>query len=176
MENLALSGIKQQGQTDLDTIRKYHPEVLAAFVFLCMKLGKSIDWNALHTVPPELDFSGSGYRDHAFDPAVKNSPHNFAMALDVNVSPLNAHDVLNRPAVFIEQARWITTAKGIFSGAGFYPFQNTIHLDMRTPDWMKAYGGTPYWVKDPTAAKPYKGFWIYDEAYNYAKFVSQKSA
>jgi len=174
--NYALANWKQQGQTDLATIRKFHPETVANYVTLCIKLGLPIDWNALQVIPENLDFPGSGYRDHAFDPAVKNSPHNFAIALDICVSPLSARIMANRLTILNEQIRWITAAQGIFTGCGFYPFQNTIHLDIRTPEWMAQYRGTPYWVKDPTSANVYKGFYILGEAISWAKVVSQKAA
>jgi hypothetical protein len=170
--NLALSGVKQQEPTDLGTIRQYHPEVMASFVILCIKLGLPIDWNSLQKIPEELNFSGSGYRDHVFDPAVKNSPHNFAMALDVCVSPLDAKIASNRPSVLEAQIKWARAAQGIFTGFGFYPYQNTVHVDLRTPEWMAKYKGTPYWVKDPNAANTYKGFYILDEAIVYAHTVA----
>ena len=174
LTNYALENLKQQGETDLATIRKFHPEVIAGYVTLCIKLGRPIDWNALQKIPENLDFPGSGYRDHAFDPAVKNSPHNFAIALDICVSPLNAHMASNRQAVLAEQIKWITAAQGIFTGCGFYPFQNTIHVDTRTPEWMAQYRGTPFWVKDPYAANVYTGFYVLTEAIVHAQIVSQR--
>lgn len=175
-ENLALTGVKQKSPIDLDTIRQYHPEVMAKYVMVCLKLGLPINWNDLKSVPSNLDFSGSGYRDHAFDPSVKNSPHNFAMALDICVSSLNAKIKANRQAVLQSQINWITAAQGIFPGAGFYPFQNTIHLDIRDDIWMKDYHGTPYWVKDPTSENPYKGFYNLNDAIRWANVVAQKGS
>lgn len=169
--NLALQGVKRKSSIDLVTILQYHPGVMAAYLLLRAKLELPIDHDDFRTIPEDII---SGYRDHAYDPAVKNSPHNFAIALDICVSNLNAKIAANRPAVLDEQIRWARAAQGVFTGFGFYPFQNTIHCDLRTPDWMQEYGGTPYWVKNPYAAKQYKGFYVLDEAIDYAKIVSQQ--
>jgi hypothetical protein len=168
-ENLALSSVKQNGEPDIETIRQYHDDVLYRFAILAAKMGFSKAGYKISAgeVP---DIIISGYRDHKLDPEVKNSPHNFAIALDIQVSSLNSHEVHNQPAVLERQVDWITEAigDGLFTRAGFYPQQNTIHLDIADKSWMEKYNGTPFWVK---WNKNYKGFYILNEAIDYAEIM-----
>ena len=170
--NFAEKGIKQNGEPDVATIIKYHPEVMAKFYLLCRKLGMPNEW-LFKTPSPDCVISG--YRDYAYDQAVKHSPHNFAIALDVQVSPLDAHAAINRAAVLDEQIKWVTAAisPNLFSRAGLYPFQNTIHLDIADDNWIADYHGTRFWVKDPAANPNYTGFNVLNEAMDYARIVSR---
>lgn len=166
LENLAQKGVKQQGSPDIATLKVYHPEVLFAFALLMKKMGMSCSWLLAEGAIP--DCIVSGYRDFNADPEVKNTPHKFAIALDVMVSHLDAHVAINRPAVLEEQIKWITTAveSGLFTRGGFYPQQNTIHLDQADEAWMQTYGGTPFWVK---WNGKYEGFTTLNGAVEYAK-------
>lgn len=165
LENLALAGVKQNGYPDVAVIKKYHPEVIASFFLLCKKIG--VPWHDLFSddVPKRII---SGYRDHSVDSAVKNSPHAFGIALDIWVSWLSAHDPFNRQAILNTQIKWITEAiEGkFFTRGGFYPQQNSIHLDQATDEWMKKFNGTKFWVKWDG---DYAAFNVLTEAIDYAK-------
>ena len=169
VQNLALAGIKQQGSPDIATIKQYRPEVMAAFFLLSKKMGEGLDALFLDQCP---DIITSGYRDYSADPEVKHSPHNFALALDVQVSKLNARIPQNQPAILDGQIKWITAAmeSKLFNRAGFYPSQNTIHLDIADDDWMKKHNGAKFWVK---WNGKYTGFGILNEAIKYARSVIQ---
>jgi hypothetical protein len=164
--NYALQGIKQVSDPDIVTIKKCHPEVIAAFFLLCKKMGYG--WDALFSDPcPDLIISG--YRDYSADPEVKHSPHNFALALDVLISNLNAHIPANQATVLDAQIKWITAAinTNLFNRGGFYPQQNTIHLDIADDAWMKEHNGTKFWVKFDAH---YTDFSVLEEAVNFAKY------
>lgn len=163
--NYALQGVKQQGSPDIATIKICHPEVIASFFLLCKNIGVPWDDMFSNDIPKRIV---SGYRDHSADPEVKNSPHKFAIALDVWVSLLSAQEPHNRASILMSQIKWITAAiEGkFFTRAGFYPQQNTIHLDQATDEWMKEYGGSRFWVK---WNHKYTGFNVLNEAINFAK-------
>jgi hypothetical protein len=172
-ENLALQGIKQQGYPDIKTILDFHEDVLSRFSILAAKMGfKRLVYKLINGICPDIIISG--YRDYQADSAVKNSPHNFGIALDVQVSSLNAHEVNNQPAVLERQVAWITEAtKGqLFNRAGFYPQRNTIHLDIADKEWMDTYAGTPFWVKWNSK---YHGFYVLSEAIDYASVLVKAS-
>jgi hypothetical protein len=164
--NYASGNIKQSDNIDIVTIKQYHPEILTAFSVLCNNMGIPSDWIFKNECP---DIIVSGYRDHAYDPAVKNSPHNFAIALDVQVSQFNAHNPINQARVLESQIAWISKATegNLFNRAGFYPQQNTIHLDIADDDWMSKYNGTKFWVKWRGI---YTGFNVLNEAIAYSKY------
>jgi len=168
LENLADKGIKQQGSPDIETIKIYHGDVLTRYSLLCVKMGQSGSWIFTDAVPDSIE---SGYRDHDYDPNVKNTPHKFGIALDIQISNLDPRIPSNRKLIIVEQIKWITAAveSGLFTRGGFYPYQNTIHLDIADEDWMRTYKGTPFWVKDIYGVpKKYKGFYILQEAVVFA--------
>lgn len=167
--NLAANGIKQNGHPDISTIMKYHPEVLTSLAILCHRRGLESGWIGTSDTP---DFIVSGYRDHDPDPAVKNSPHAFGLAVDLMVSPKDAHVPQNRPEILDAQISWITDAieSNLFYRAGIYPEQNTIHLDLCDVSWRNAYNGTPFWVKWQGT---YHGFTVLNEAVSFAKQMIQ---
>ena len=163
--NYAAQGVKQQGKPDIVTVKQYHPEVMASFFLLCKKMNMGWDGLFADNCP---DMIISGYRGHDPDPAVKHSPHGFAIALDIHVSNFDAHIPSNQPVVLDAQIKWITAAteSGLFTRGGFYPQQNTIHLDIADPAWMETYNGSRFWVK---WGGVYAGFQILDNAIAYAK-------
>lgn len=166
-ENLAEKGIKEIGNKDIETIKTYHGDVLIRYALLCVKMGLSGSWIYTDAVPDNIC---SGYRDHNYDPEIKNSPHKFGIALDICVSKLSAKIQSNRMPILTEQMKWITKALDCdFTRAGIYPYQNTIHLDIADKAWMEKYNGTPYWVKDIKAAHPYVSFYSLNEAFDFAK-------
>ncbi len=122
-ENLAEKGIIQQGHPDLITIHYYHPEVMEAKTNLDLYMSETLEIT-------------SGYRDHNVDKAVKNSPHKFAIALDLAAGNLE------------NQIRWAEAAinMGVFKRVGLYPQRGIIHVDIADIDWCEQYGGTSYWV------------------------------
>lgn len=166
LENLAQKGLKQKGVPDLATIKQYHPEVLYSFALLGKKMGMECGWVLIDGAVPDCIISG--YRDFNADPEVKNSPHKYAVALDVMVSHLDARISQNRPTILEEQIKWITAAieSGLFTRGGFYPQQNTIHLDLCDEAWMRAYNGSPFWVKWDGK---YEGFSRLQSAIDHAK-------
>jgi hypothetical protein len=172
LKNYALKGIKQSGSPDILAVKQYHPEVIFSFALLMKRMGMECGWVLIPEAIPDLIVSG--YRDHSVDPAVKNSPHAFAIALDVMVSHLDARVPQNRESILEEQIKWITAATetGLFNRGGLYPQQNTIHLDLCDEEWMRTYNGTPFWVK--WNAK-YEGFSALPSAIEYAKQLIQGS-
>jgi hypothetical protein len=165
--NLAENGIVQRGNPDCDIIRDYHPEVLYKFAFVCAKMAIDASWILEGNKYPDIIVSR--YRDHKLDVQVRHSPHNFAVALDVEVSPLNAKELQNREAILDKQIEWITNATvntELFLRGGLYPQQNTIHLDICTPEWCEKYNGTKYWVK---WYGNYTGFSVWGKAVEYAR-------
>ena len=165
LSNLAAQGVPQKGERDLETIKLYHPEAVSAFALLCWRMGIGLGWLFSGSLP---DCFVSGYRQVDPDPAVKHSPHGFANAFDIQVSNLNAHIPSNQGAVLEQQIKWIEAAigTGLFSRAGFYVQQNTIHLDQCDKEWCQTYGGTSFWVKNDNK---YTGFGVLTEAEAYAK-------
>jgi hypothetical protein len=162
-ENLAAKGIKQNGHPDIETIKQYHPEVLCSLVLLMKKMDMGCGWLTSGVSPECLV---SGYRDQ--DVGVKNSAHFFGIALDIMVSKLSAFEKSNREKILDEQLRWIqlATSCGLFTRAGIYPQQNTIHLDIADDTWMKEYSGTPFWVKWDGK---YTGFYSLNEATRFSR-------
>ena len=167
-DNLAAKGVIQQGHPDIITVRQYHPEVLAKFGIVCSKQGESGAW--LFTENGCSERIVSGYRSRDVDPAVKNSPHGYAIALDVWVSHLQASDPNNRPAILESAIGWVRAAvePGLFTRAGLYPQQNTIHVDIADAEWIEKYHGTPYWVKWNSL---YHGFFSLEEAISFARHL-----
>jgi len=137
VENLAAKGIKrkQYPEADLQTIREYHPEVLASLAVLSHRMGIFPSW--LFELGHVSGFITSGYRDRPVDARIKNSPHYFALALDVAVG--NA----------MRQIEWGRRAleDKLFYRVGLYPQNGFIHLDLCDADWMRKYHGAPYWVR-----------------------------
>jgi hypothetical protein len=167
--NLAAQGIKRKvgpPNADIETIKLYHPEVLYALGIVCVRMELSGAWVLIDGAIPDLIVSG--YRDAAQDPEVKNSPHEFAGALDIEVSKLDAGVTQYRPGILDMQIAWAeqATVNGLFTRAGLYPEQNTIHLDIMDAAWMKEFNGTPFWVK---WHGKYQGFQTLDSAATYAK-------
>jgi hypothetical protein len=164
-ENIAAKGIKQNGHPDIETIKLYQPELLYAFALLMKKMGKNCDWLINGTVP---DIIISGYRDTLADVDVKTDVHWFAIALDIIISFLDAKIPSNQERILNEQILWISTAIGskLFTRAGIYPQQNTIHLDIADKVWMEQYHGTPFWVKWDGN---YTGFYSLNEAEKYSR-------
>ncbi len=119
-----LSGtVAKQGSLDIATIRKYHPEVLKAYENLCTKMG---------VTPYPRSGPGritSGYRTKQTSGGVSNSPHMYAMAVDVYVGSVS------------EQLKWVEAANGLFTRAGVYPCSTAAHFDL-----MPRGFGTPYWT------------------------------
>ena len=142
-ENLADKGIKQRGSPDTLTINIYHPEVIAAKSDLDLAMGGALEIT-------------SGYRDHNVDPAVKNSPHKFAIALDLAAGSLES------------QIRWgyVAIFNKYFTRCGIYPDRGIIHLDIADPEWIKTYNGTRFWV---CLGDTYTGFESWIEMINFAR-------
>lgn len=169
MENLAAKGVKQQGHPDIHTVKMVHPEVVYGWGILCIRRKESGMWMNTDAVPDSII---SGYRDHNFDPSVKNSPHCFGAAIDVKVSDLSSKEDKNWPALLDAQIGVIRDAvvtTQIFSRGGLYPMQNTCHLDVCSDAWMRKYRGTRFWVKWPVGDKQYHGFWKFEQAAEFAR-------
>jgi len=116
--------VPMQGRPDLKTIEQYHPEVLRAYEELCREMG-------VQPYPSQRPgVISSGYRNYAPANGVSNSPHMYAMALDISVGGI------------CEQMRWARVAKDIFTRVGVYPDSSIIHVDM-----MPRGFGSPHWVR-----------------------------
>lgn len=166
---MAQQGIKRkvgQPTADIETIKQYHPEALYALGIVCVRMGLSGAWVLLDGTVP--DFIISGYRAASVDAEVTNSPHGFAGAFDILVSNLDARVAQNRMPILEKQLEWARqgTADGLFTRAGIYPEQNTMHLDIMDDEWIKKYHGAKFWVK---WHGKYHGFETLDGAESYAK-------
>jgi len=76
----------------------------------------------------------SGYRDEIKDDD-DNSPHLFALALDIAVGDLN------------RQIAWARKAQDYFYRIGLYPENGIIHVDLCNRNWQRRYGGPASWVR-----------------------------
>lgn len=139
-ENLADKGVKQDGYPDVHTIYIYNPEVIAAKTSMDLEMGGALAIT-------------SGYRDRNVDPEVKNSPHKFAIALDLAAGKLE------------KQVEWARVAVKHFNRVGLYPQRGIIHVDMADPEWIETYNGAKYWV---CLNDKYTGFETLEQAITYA--------
>jgi len=122
--NLAKQGIKRvigPPESDIMRVREYHPEVLEKYDELKKQWGDYIKIN-------------SGYRDKAIG-KIKNSPHMFAIALDLAVGNTLKQIELGKMALDCG-----------FCRVGLYPCKGIIHVDIADDDWIKRYHGAPFWV------------------------------
>lgn len=135
--NLAARGVKRlqaPPKPDILTVREYHPEVLASLAVLSHKMGIVPHWLFKDYVS---GFITSGYRDAPVDSQVTNSPHYFALALDIAVGNV------------MKQISWGNRALEfhLFYRIGLYPQNGFVHLDLCDINWMEIYHGMPFWVR-----------------------------
>lgn len=135
--NLADLGVRRATPAnipDLITVWKTPYPVISGYLALCRDLGWAPFAGGTYDHQGVAEGPGyvtSGYRDV---PTRKDSPHLFAIALDVAVGNTECQ---------IEAAR---AALRHFTRVGLYPGKGFIHLDLAPMAWMKAYSGKRFWV------------------------------
>jgi len=95
----------------------------------------------------------SGYRGGILNCRI-NSPHRFALAIDVAIGPIEKQ---------IAAAR---KAQPLFPRIGLYLGNSFIHLDLVSEAWMKKYRGRRYWVRIKGV---YTSFDIFEAAIDFVK-------
>jgi uncharacterized protein YcbK (DUF882 family) len=144
LENLAIKGVKrilEDPEPDIETVKIYHPEVISNY------------YNLSQRFPPHSYWITSGYRDQTID--AKNSPHFYAIALDIHVGSI------------LRQIAWGFHAieDKLFTRIGLYPEEKIVHLDLCDKEWMNKYSGSSYWVKKKGE---YRGFENFQDAAKYS--------
>lgn len=150
LPNLARLGLTRaipQPNADLVTIWKTPYPVISPYKRLCAEFG----WEpfAGGTLARQGDmkagFITSGFRDELIE-GRENSPHLFALAIDVAVGDVDA------------QMKFAVAADKMYIRIGLYPHNGFVHLDQCPPSWIARYSSTGrrYWVRD--AEKKYHTF------------------
>jgi len=135
--NLAIMGVPRATPDhipDLITVRATPYPVLTRYKLLCQDfrvipfaggdyVNQGPNWNT--------GFVTSGYRIHGSE----NSPHRFALAIDIAVGDL------------AEQIKWGRQALRYFFRVGLYPQNGIIHVDLCDEHWQRRFGGRPSWVR-----------------------------
>lgn len=137
--NLAALGVRRatpDGAADLITIAKTPYPVLSSYKEVCRRMGLPPFGGGTHENQGSRGpgFITSGYRDDVMENR-GNSPHRFALAIDVIAGDLG------------EQITMAEAARDIFCRIGLYPHNGFIHMDLCNDLWMKAYGGRAFWVR-----------------------------
>jgi len=136
--NLAALGVKRAtpiDTPDLITLAKAAYPVLEKYGDFCneLKLSPFAGGTFRKQVSPlKPGYITSGYRDNSDR---ENSPHLFALAIDVFVGDIAA------------QIRAAEVARKYFVRIGLYPDNHFIHLDLANEAWMLKYHGRRYWVR-----------------------------
>lgn len=158
--NLAKLGLKRATEADIPdliTIWKTPYPVLTRYKILCKDLrmqpfaGGTYEKQGLSVRPGYIT---SGYRDSIIE-GRKNSPHQFALAIDVAIGDCE-HQI---------QAAFF--AAPLFPRIGFYPHNGFMHFDLASEAWMRKYSGRQYWVRNKAGI--YSSFDILEDAVKYLK-------
>lgn len=157
--NLAKLGLKKAadpGVPDLITIWKTPYPVLTRYKLLCRDLGMqpfaggTYEKQGPSTKPGYIT---SGYRDGIINTRI-NSPHPFALAIDMAIGPIE------------NQIGAASRARFLFPRIGFYPDNGFIHLDLASEAWIRRYHGRRFWVRKNGV---YTSFDIFEAATEFAK-------
>lgn len=138
--NLAKLGLPKATEPDvpdLTTIWKTPYPVLTRYKLLCKDLGIQQFAGGTYEQqgpPTKPGYITSGYRDGVINCRV-NSPHRFALAVDVIVGQIE------------QQIKAARRAQAYFPRIGLYPGNSFIHLDLASEAWMKRYRGRRFWVR-----------------------------
>lgn len=157
--NLAVLGLNkasEPGAPDLETIWKTPYPVLTRYKLLCKELKiQPFAAGRYQRQGPctKAGYITSGYRDDIINCRI-NSPHRFALAIDVIVGPIEKQ---------IAAARH---AQAYFPRIGLYPGNSFIHLDLASEAWMKQYRGRRFWVRIQNV---YTSFDILEAAIDFIK-------
>lgn len=140
--NLAQFGVERKIESpiaDLITIWKTPYPVLTRYKLLCAKF----DWApfAGGTYQHQGDerkqgYITSGYRDVIIN-GRKNSPHLYALAIDVAVGDI------------IHQIEWAKAADMLFTRIGIYPQRGFVHIDLVSIAWINKFSdiNKRYWIQ-----------------------------
>lgn len=135
LSNMGVKRATPKDVPDLITVAKTPFPVLARYVQVCNKMDvvpfAGGTW-AQQGPKYKVGYITSGYREEL---TRDHSPHCYALALDIAVGDIT------------EQIRWGDCAIHFYTRIGFYPDSGFIHVDLAPIVWMKAYGGTRYWIK-----------------------------
>ena len=167
--NLAKLGLVRTVRpgADLVTIWKTPYPVLTTYLLLCSKCkhlitpyggGKSYTDQGESWKPGYIT---SGYRDLA-DGGRDNSPHRFALALDIAIGHLKYQSEVGLEASML------------FSRVGLYPNNGFIHVDLVPDEWIQRYSDMSrrFWVRlGGETEKKYKYFNSFVEATRFAREV-----
>lgn len=157
--NLARLGLPRATEPDvpdLITVWKTPYPVLTRYGLLCKDLriqpfaGGTYERQGPRTKPGYIT---SGYRDGILNCRI-NSPHRFALAIDVAIGPIEI------------QIAVAQRAQAYFPRIGLYPSNGFIHLDLASEAWMKRYHGRRFWVRVQGA---YTSFDILEAAIDFVK-------
>lgn len=157
--NLAKLGLKRATEPDIPdlvTIWKTPYPVLTRYKYLCGVAGiQPFAGGTYEQQGPSsrIGYITSGYRDGIINCRI-NSPHLFALAIDVFVGPIE------------KQISFAKKAQKYFPRIGLYPDNKFIHLDLSSEAWMKKYRGRRFWVR---LNNVYTSFDILDAAIDFAR-------
>lgn len=157
--NLAKLGLKRATEPDvpdLITIWKTPYPVLTRYKLLCKDLGIQPFAGGTYEQQGPCTKTGyitSGYRDDILNCRI-NSPHRFALAIDVIVGETEKQIAVARRAQIY------------FPRIGLYPGNGFIHLDLASEAWMKRYHGRRFWVRIKGV---YTSFDIFEAAIDFVK-------
>lgn len=110
---------------DIETIKKYHPEVLVQYAELCRRIG--VEPPGVCTSPRKKCCITDGYRHSARnqkEEGARNSAHQYGLALDIHIGSLE------------EQYKVALANEGddklpkLFTRVGVYPYDAHIHVDL----------------------------------------------
>jgi hypothetical protein len=136
--NLAALGVRRRVESvaDLLTIWDSPYPVITNYGRFCRAAGITPFNGGTHDAqgPMGPGYITSGYRDAALE-GRHNSPHRFALAIDVAIGDA------------VAQVRAAEYAIQFFTRVGFYPDNGFLHLDLCPVAWMTRYGGRRFWVR-----------------------------
>jgi len=138
--NLAVLGTPRQvgpPEADLITIWRTPYPVLKRYILLCGDMGVKPFAGGTYKrqgAGHEVGFITSGYRNKIIAGS-KNSPHLFALAIDIAVGDIH------------QQIKWARKAQQHFYRIGLYPENGIIHVDLCNQTWQRRHGAPASWVR-----------------------------
>jgi len=128
-------------EPDLITIYRTPYPVLRRYQYLCKDLRIKPYAGGTHEKQGvrQAGYILSGYRQEVVE-GRENSPHRFAFAIDVITGDIQL------------QAAWAVRGQLYFPRIGLYPFNNFMHFDLASPEWINHYAAARFWVRDQSGA------------------------
>lgn len=151
--NLAVMGVEQRGEVDLDTIWDTPYPVITNYQKVCYRkvcevtslnflgkggvIEKDLKWGGNTFVQGKHSdgYILSGYRSEIIN-GNAGSMHRYAMALDVEVHSVEKQVEVGRSA--LEHG---------FTRVGFYPDRKFMHWDMAPDNWIERFAKRRFWVE-----------------------------